>query len=443
MTTAILGAGISGLAASHHLGHESCRIYEASSHYGGHVFSEQVGGFTWDDGPHVSYTDNEYVRTLLAENIDDAFEEHETCVSNYYRGHWIEHPAQTHLYQVPEPLRTECLNSFLETRSAENGEPQVRDYQQWIDYAFGPVFAENFPAAYTRKYWTTEPTTLGIDWIGKRVYFPKVEDVVDGATARLDRSTYWVTKWRYPEQGGFLSYLHRFVTDGSRIVFEKRLTCVDLRNRTMEFADGTREEYGSLVSTIPLPVLIECCTHAPDDVREAAAALRCTEILLVRVGVNHPSRRKEQWMYVYDEDKLTTRISIQEHFATANAPASSTGISVEVYGSTYRPLPEDRDAVCRTVQKELVDMGLVDGPEAIVSTHVRYVPWGNVIYDHNRRPALNLINEFLDAHGVVRVGRFAQWGYLMTHDCVLQSRVAAERVRRGEAHGSDDLTTRR
>ncbi len=74
-TVTILGAGISGLTTSFHVGHENCVIYESKSHYGGHIWSESRDGFTWDDGPHVSFTNNEYVRKVLAESVDQQFEE--------------------------------------------------------------------------------------------------------------------------------------------------------------------------------------------------------------------------------------------------------------------------------------------------------------------------------------------------------------------------------
>ena len=44
-------------------------------------------------------------------------------------------------------------------------------------------------------------------------------------------------------------------------------------------------------------------------------------------------------MYVYDEDKLSVRISFTEKFSPNNAPPGKTGIQVEVYGSEYRPVP--------------------------------------------------------------------------------------------------------
>src|ERR1044071_5544755 len=205
----VLGAGISGLSASFHIGHENCVLYETKPHYGGHVFSFSRDGFTWDDGPHVLFTDSDYVKQVSAEGVNGEFEERAPEVTNYYRGHWIDHPAQSNLYQIPEPLRTQCLNSFLESRVDNPHDRKApANYEEWIREAFGRVFADTFPAVYTRKYWTREPADLGTDWIGKRVYYPKVEDVTAGAKGPLGRSTYWVNLWRYPSTGGFYTYTH-------------------------------------------------------------------------------------------------------------------------------------------------------------------------------------------------------------------------------------------
>lgn len=421
----ILGAGISGLSTAFHAGHARCEIYEAKHHYGGHMVSTTRDGFTWDDGPHVSFTENEHVRTLFADSVEGAFEEAEPIVTNYYRGHWIDHPAQSNLHQVPEPLRTQCLESFLEIRSRELRKPQ--NYQDWIEQAFGPVFANTFPAAYTRKYWTTEPANLGTDWIGSRVHYPSVEDVTGGYKGPLGRSTYWVKKFRYPSRGGFGAYA-RGLAHGARIHYGKTLEWLHFGKRKLGFSDGRVADYDTLVSTLPLPVLIGLAEDAPADVREAAALLRCTNLFLIEVAVRHPSKRQDQWLYVYDEDKLTTRISITEKFSPNNAPPSCTGLLVEVYGSAYRALPTNRAEVAARVQRELVEMGLIENLDAVISVHVRFVPWGQVIYDHNRRPALGILEPFLDRVGVHSVGRFAEWGYLMTHDCVMKSRRVAEKL---------------
>jgi protoporphyrinogen oxidase len=156
--------------------------------------------------------------------------------------------------------------------------------------------------------------------------------------------------------------------------------------------------------------------------------LRCSQFLQVEISVNHRAKRSEQWIYVYDEDKLSTRVCITENFSPNNAPPNCTGLAIEVYGSAYRPLPTDHKKVGEKVLQELIQMGLIENERAVISLNVRHSPWGQVIFDHNRKPALDRINAFLDKFGIIRVGRYSEWGYLMTHDCVLSSRDAAERL---------------
>lgn len=420
----ILGAGISGLSASFHFGHERCLVYEAKPRYGGHIFSFVRDGFTWDDGPHVLFTDSDYVKEVFADGVDGEFEEQVPEVTNYYQGHWIDHPAQSNLYQVPEPLRTQCLKSFLESRSGELKKPA--NYEEWLHQAFGSVFADTFPAAYTRKYWTTDPINLGTDWVGARVYYPSIDDVKGGYKGPLGKSTYWVKRFRYPSRGGFLSFARK-LADGARIEYEKTLEKINFAERRMQFAGGFKADYETLVSTLPLPVLIRSAEDAPNDVREAAEQLRTTQLYLVDIAARHPAKVKHHWVYVYDEDKLSTRVTMMENLSPHNVPPSCTGMSVEVCGSAYKPLPPDREAVAEAVKNELIEMGLLESRNSILSTNVRYVPWGQVIFDHNRKSALQTINTFLDSVGVIRVGRYAEWKYAMTHDCVLRAKHEADK----------------
>lgn len=421
----ILGAGISGLSTSFHAGHDRCLIYEAKPQYGGHIFSFVREGFTWDDGPHVLFTDNEYVKQLFADGVDGDYEEKAPEVINYYQGHWIDHPAQSNLYQIPEPLRTQCLESFLEARSQELTPPAT--YEEWLNQAFGKVFARTFPAAYTRKYWATDPANLGIDWIGERIYYPSVDDVKEGYKGPLGKSTYWVKRFRYPSRGGFLSFLRK-IAAGARIEYGKNLSHIHFGKRRMQFADGSGAEYQTLVSTLPLPVLIRCSEDAPDTVRDAAEQLKTTRFWLFDITARHPSMLKHQWAYVYDENKVTTRISITENFSPHNSPPGCTGMSIEVCGSDYMELPSDKDALAQKVKDELVAMSLLESIDAVTSTHIRYVPYGQVIYDHDRKGALQIVNAFLDSAGVVRVGRYAEWKYAMTHDCVLKAKHEAAKL---------------
>ncbi len=450
--TLILGAGLSGLSCSWHLGHERCLLLEKDAKPFGHIAAEQRDGFTWDPGPHVSFTKHEYVRTLFAESVGGEFDEYEVNTGNYYRGHWIDHPAQSALHQVPEPLRSQCLESFLQTRTAEPGTAAApQNYQQWLERAFGPAFANHFPAAYTRKYWTREPADLTTSWVGQRVFYPAVDDVVAGSKGPLERKTHYITKVRYPRRGGYQSFAGKLAV-GANIRFGAEVIAVDLDARQVFTGDGRCCPFDRLINTLPLPLFVNLCRGVPDGVRQAAAALSCSQLLLVNVRAPHATLRPENWIYVYDEDKLSTRIHYVEKLTPGNAPPGWTGVQAEVYFSRHRPLSASPEQVGERVVDELIEMGLIDSAACAdseqISHHVRYCPWANVIFDHDTVPALDTIWSWLETKGLAReaddldpltdwnalpaqrpapgrlamAGRFGQWKYYWTDDCVLRGR---------------------
>lgn len=456
----ILGAGLAGLSASYHLGHERCLVLEKSHRPFGHIASERVGAFTWDQGPHVSFTKHEYVRQLFADSVGGDFEEFEVRVSNWYHGHWIDHPAQTALHQVPEPLRSECLQSFLESRVEDDpSAPPPADYLAWLEASLGPRFANAFPAVYTPKYWTVPAQALATEWVGARVLKPKPQDVIDGARGPLNRPMHYITKVRYPRQGGYEAFARK-MADGCRLRRGAEVVRIDLGRRELFLATGERLSFTRLVNTMPLPLFVQACVDAPDAVREAARALSCTQLLLVNAALPHATLRGEHWLYVYDADMLSTRINCTERLSPANAPPGWTGVQTEVYFSRHRPLQASAADVASRVVDELETMGLAESGVDRSSVHTRFVPWANVIFHHDTRPALERIWSWLEGHGLGRrnddthpltdwaqaappsgsrderlfmAGRFGQWKYYWSDDCVLQGRRIAQAVGAGDA----------
>ena len=449
----ILGAGLAGLSTSYHLGHERCVLLEKNPHPFGHLHSELREGFTWDEGPHVSFTAHEYVRELFARSVEGEFEEYPVRTVNYFRGHWIDHPAQSNLFQVPEPLRRRCIADFLASR--DPAAPAPADYRQWLEQAFGATFATTFPAAYTRKYWTVEPAKLTTAWVGPRVFRPAIEDVLAGAQGPLPEQTHYIKKVRYPRRGGYQSFA-RSLAIGADVRTGRAVARVDLRARVVTTADGETWPFTKLINTLPLPAFIRCCTEVPAAVTEAADALACSELLLVNVTAPHPTRRAGNWFYIYDEDKLATRINCTEVLSPHNAPAGHTGVQVEVYASKARRFSDSPDRIAASVAQELMDMGFIDEAAAAagtVRTHTVAVPWANVIFDHAREAALETILHWLESHGLAReaddlapssdwtqkphiaagslalAGRFGQWKYFWTDDCVLRGRALGEGMR--------------
>jgi len=417
-------------------------ILERSGNAFGHIHSIQRDGFTWDQGPHVSFTKHQYVRDLFADGVNGEFEEHKVKTSNYFKGAWISHPAQSNLYQVPEPLRSACVESFLKTRP-NDGETlsEPRNYQEWLEQSFGKVFANTFSAAYTRKYWTCEPKAMTTDWVGGRVFQPKVEDITRGAEGPLDRQTHYITKVRYPSRGGYQSFASK-LSAGANIQFGKEVVRISLAEKKLWAADGSEYSWSRLINTLPLPLFVALCADLDQEAQEAARALVCSQLLLVNIAADHPTIREENWMYVYDEDMYSTRINCTEKLSPNNAPLGTTGVQVEVYGSRFKHFKQSPDEIVKAVVSESKRMGLIK-PDSKNHAHSVFAPWANVIFTQETAPALALMWKKLENFGlkreeedslpltdwtkatknlgaIVMAGRFGQWKYFWTDDCVLR-----------------------
>lgn len=441
----ILGAGLAGLSCSYHIGHENCIIFERNVYAGGHISSHHQNGFVWDEGPHVSFTKHHYVRELFEQSVKGAFLDYPVEVSNYFQGAWIPHPAQSNLYAVPEPYRSNCLSDFLKSRNASDKDNVPANYAEWLFQAFGESFARTFPTAYTRKYWTCDPRELTTDWVGQRVFLPDVDTVVNGYHAQPTASTHYISTVRYPSHGGFISFAAK-LREGANIHFGYSVESIDFSERLITFANGKQYRYKKLINTLPLPELMRLAVNVPDDVKQAAKTLCCSSLLLINVTANHVAHKPYHWLYVYDEDKLSTRINHTELLSPNNAPTGKTGVQVEVYASPYKPFPTSHNAIAKTVVSELIEMGLIDQAESV---HTHYTPYANVIFNHARHEAQNAIFNWLERFGLQRAaddlapmtdwnnikpqqvgdlnlaGRFGQWKYYWTDDCVMRGRALA------------------
>jgi len=447
----ILGSGLSGLSTSYHLGHERCLILEANNHPFGHISSEKVNGFTWDIGPHVSFTKSQYVKDIFSESVNEKYYEKEVSVGNYFNGFWIDHPVQGNLYQVPEPLRSSCVDSFMEIEEKDNSN-NIKNYKEWLTYSLGEKITENFVAPYTEKYWTTSPENLTIDWIGKRVFKPNRDDILNGSIRKPDKSKHYINKIRYPVSGGYQSYAKNLAKK-ARVLINHRVVEIDCSKKVVTCENGERFSYKKLINSIPLPEFVPMINDISEDALNASKELMCSSLLLVNIESPRKSTRPESWLYVYDKDKYSTRINFIEKMSDNNTPHGASGIQVEVYFSKYRKKEKTNRQIAELVIKELIEMNLIleeDVKKDNVQFHTRWAPYANVIFDHNRKGALRVIFDELDKFGLIRredelesttnwdrkeketsgnlalVGRFGEWKYYWSDDALLSGKRSSE-----------------
>jgi len=430
-TVAILGSGMAGCGAAHQLAAEgvSSLMFDKNTHAGGHTASHHHDGFVFDEGPHISFTKNERVRALLADNVEQKYEVLHAQVNNYWQGYWIKHPAQVNLHGLPEDLVVNILRDFVAAQQADEG--PIDNYADWLLASFGKTFAETYPMEYGLKYHTTPASNMSTDWLGPRLYRPELEEVLRGALSPSTADVHYVSDFRYPSHGGFESYLQPFF-DVPDLHLGHELVALDPTGRQLTFANGMRVDYDHVISSIPLPKLIPLIDSVPSEVAEAASTLACTTCVLVNVGIDREDVSENHWTYFYDRDVFFTRVSFPHLQSPNNVRPGTSSIQAECYYSDkYRPLDRSADECIEPVIADLRRCGLIREDDRILYSGAKVIPFANIIFDLDRADALATVHGYLDDVGVVYCGRYGEWGYQWTDESFLSGESAADTVLAG------------
>ena len=425
---AVLGTGMSAFGAAHKLAAEPVEVvlYDKASFFGGQTVSYRApSGFTFDKGPHVSFTKDERIQALLAEAVDGQFETVQYKLENHWKGHRLPHPVQTSMHGLPVEVMAKVIEDYVK-QSVQQGE--IHKDEDWLVAAYGRYFAENFPVQYTEKYHTTSPRNLTTDWIGPRMYRPSLEELLRGALETAPRNVHYISGFRYPTRGGFMSYLEKWASRAT-MKLEHEVVRIDAREKRLSFANGVQEGYDGIVSSIALPDLVPLIAGVPQDVREAAARLACSGCVIVNVGVGRPDLTDAHISYYYDRDIVFARTSSPHLMSPNNVPPGCGSVQAEVYFSKkYLPLAGRPADYVQPVIRDLKRVGLLREDDEILFTEARLIEYANIIFDHDRPEALRLVHGYLDDVGIRHCGRYGNWAYFWTDDSYKSGEDAATRA---------------
>ena len=330
---AILGAGIAGIAAGYHLSQRGIEhtVFEKNASWGGLCDNFSIGeGFLFDKFVHLSFTKSEVVKNLFQNNT--AFYSHKPESSNYYKNLWLKHPVQNNLAPLSIDEKIRIIEDFVAKPTLNT----IQNYEDWLLVQFGTYFKEHFSEKYTYKYWTLPSKELSTDWLGSRISIPSLEVLLRGAFEVQEKNFYYAQEMRYPQQGGYKSFLNTMATNSS-IKTQKEVALIDPIHKKITFTDGSETNYEKLISSLPLPEIVKIIKDAPKKVVEAGEKLLATSGQLVSIGFNRPDIPKHLWFYIYDEDILPARAYSPSLKSPYNVPKGKSSLQFETYFSKKKP----------------------------------------------------------------------------------------------------------
>ena len=427
----VLGGGLSGLALASRL--PDAEVLEAAERPGGLCRSVSFEGFTFDPhGSHILFSRDPramgFYEALLGENV--CRRRRNTKV--FYKGRYVKYPFENGLGELPPEDNLACLLGYVTAYAARKAgtAPRPTNLREWMYHRFGKGITECYLLPYNEKIWKAPAAEMGFDWVDGRVPDPPLEDVIrsslgiptDGYTHQLH--------FLYPREGGVECLVRALLPKVPRVRAGFRVASIRPRGGGWTVGDGTEErEYDGLVSTLPIPDLVRCLHDAPAEVRAAADALQHRSLVTVMLGISRPALNEFSWVYFpRPEDGRFNRISFPSNFSDRVAPPGTSSAVAEITCNVGDEVWSAPDAALVEHVVERADALGVFRRAEVISSRVARTPYAYVVFDRHHRRNLELVQAYAARLGIRLLGRFGQFDYINTDQCLLRAFALAEEM---------------
>jgi protoporphyrinogen oxidase/glycosyltransferase involved in cell wall biosynthesis len=238
-------------------------------------------------------------------------------------------------------------------------------------------------------------------------------------------------RFGYPLRGGFQALMNGFLPLlRGDVVLQADVERVSPLLRAATLSDGRRFHYDTLVSTMPLPLLVAAMgDEAPPEIRRAASELRHISIRCVNLGVARPHLSDRHWID-FPEDTVFDRIFLQGNASPHCNPPGGFGLTCEIAYSQTKPLPCVGAALVERCVQDCFRVGLLDPSDGLLTSNQVDMPYACIVCDNGRAERVAKIREWLANFDIVVAGRYGEWEHHDADHAFIAGRNAAEAARR-------------
>jgi protoporphyrinogen oxidase len=423
--TVIIGGGLAGLSAGYHLAEHEPTVFEREKEIGGLCRSFTQDGFTFDCTGHLIHLRNPYTKELVAKLLPDAFHAHERLASIYSKSVSTPYPFQANTYGLPPEVVKECVMGFVESMQEHSGGAPA-NFHDWTLRTFGTGIAKHFMLPYNEKFWKQDLHNITSDWVSWSIPKPTLEEVINGALGLTNKGMGYNPKFIYPKDGGIDCLPRALATSITKIHSEQSVERINPKRKVVRLAGGREEEYDSLVSTLPLPLLFRMLGDTPDALRQDAEKLSAISVLNFNIGVDRAGISNQHWIYFPEDQFIFSRVGFPMNFSTSVAPEGTSSIYIEITHPS-RSKPNIEEAFDRSIT-DLQRCGILKPGDHILTRHMLDIEFAYVVFDVHRQKRLQNLLDYLESRDIFAAGRYGRWEYFSMEDSILSGKAAAERV---------------
>ena len=409
----IIGAGISGLSYAAATDHE-CLVVEAEDQIGGYCKTIYKDGFVWDYSGHFFHFQHPELRDYVMQRIDpDEILTVQKHTQILYKDRHVDFPFQMNIHQLPQEEFIDCLYDLF---NIPEGAPSDT-FKQMLYAKFGRSIAEKFLIPYNTKLYATDLDRLDVDAMGR--FFPYADREQIVRNFRHPEGKSYNATFLYPMQGciRIVNSVASHVNQDC-ISLGERLVSIDPATHTA-VTDKRTLHYDRLVSSMPLPKLMDLCRIAHDQ-----DAYTWNKVLVFNLGFDAKGpERTNCWMYIPENKYVFYRVGFYDNIIGQDRMS----LYVEIGFGKDQPVG-DVDALLQRTLADLRVAGILTDQHLVAEHHVLMDP----AYVHITRRSEQDKQEkmaLLAQQDIYSIGRYGAWKYCSLEDNMHDAFTLAQRLR--------------
>ena len=407
----IVGAGVSGLAYAGFSKNE-CLLLEKDAEIGGYCKTIKWGDFVWDYSGHFFHFRDTFLEDYICRNmVHDDIRYCEKHTQIFYRQKYIDFPFQKNIHQLDQDEFIDCLYDLFTTTGND-----YFTFKQMLYAKFGQSIAEKFLIPYNEKLYACDLNRLDVDAMGRFFPYADKEEIIRNFKKTNNNS--YNSHFTYP-RGGAIEYVKSLASyiGKSNICLNECVKSIDVTEKTIK-TDKRELKYDNLISTMPFPLLMQCCSMEYDT-----DIYSWNKVLVFKLGFDKKGKDVfNNWIYVPSKDFCFYRVGYYDNiFATKNM-----SLYVELgFGKNTDVI--DVEYYKEKVLDDLKKAGIITDHKLIASHFVIMDP----AYVHITKESIRDVEEkkkVLARNNIYSIGRYGSWTYCSIEDNILEAKALMERL---------------
>lgn len=375
----------------------------------------------FDLGGHSFHTPHHEVETLVKSLMGVNWYEQKRDARVNVNDELIPYPFQHHFKQLNDKnIVNACINHLHDQAKVEKS----LNFEEWIYNRFGEGIAYHFMLPYNRKLWARDLKEIACDWVNERI----ATDSSVSKISSVKRSPLTsVSQVGYPMRGGFGEIFVQMAKHCHQIEFNQELKTIKTKYKAVETMAGKIWPYNELVSTIPLPYLLESIEGCPKELLDASQELKAVSLKVIMLLANLKKKDIPQRIYIADSHVPAHKVAFNHTSSSYLFKQQYHAVTCEVSYSVNKPAKNDKTLI-DDMTHWLINQKFVERAEDIKARKVIDIPLGYPVNTHNKNQILKSIHNYLRTINIYSMGRFGSWEYVNSDACIYKGMTLADQL---------------